>query len=79
LLFELWRDAIEATPGSRFLHIGSDETYELGLGTSCGCAAHAAQHGKDSLMRLFIDRCVDWVEAQEIGRASCRERVSMFV
>lgn len=64
LLFQLWGEAIEATPGSRFLHIGSDETYELGLGTDCGCAEHAARHGKDSLMRLFIDRCVDWVESQ---------------
>jgi hexosaminidase len=64
LLFQLWSEAIEATPGSRFLHIGSDETYELGLGVACGCAAHAAAHGKDDLMRLFIDRCTDWVEAQ---------------
>ncbi len=64
LLFQLWSEAIKATPGSRFLHIGSDETYELGLGRDCGCAEHAARHGKDSLMRLFIDRCVDWVEAQ---------------
>lgn len=64
LLFQLWTEAMEATPGSRFLHIGSDETYELGLGVDCGCAAHAAEHGKDSLMRIFIDRCVDWVESQ---------------
>lgn len=64
LLFTIWKEAMEATPGSRFFHIGSDETYELGLGTACGCAAHAASHGKDSLMRLFIDRCVDWVESQ---------------
>ncbi len=64
LLFQLWSEAIEATPGSRFLHIGSDETYELGQGKDCGCAAHAAKHGKESLMRLFIDRCVDWVESQ---------------
>lgn len=64
LLFDLWTEAMEATPGSRFLHIGSDETYELGLGTDCGCAEHAAKHGKDSLMRLFIDRCVDWVESR---------------
>lgn len=64
LLFEIWTEAMEATPGSRFFHIGSDETYELGLGTACGCVDHARQHGKDSLMRLFIDRCTDWVEAQ---------------
>ncbi len=64
LLFELWKDAMDATPGSSFFHIGSDETYELGLGVACGCAAHAAEHGKDSLMRLFIDRCTQWVESQ---------------
>ncbi len=64
LLFALWKDSMEATPGSRFFHIGSDETYELGLGVECGCAAHAAEHGKESLMRLFIDRCTKWVEEQ---------------
>ena len=64
LLFELWKDAMDATPGSRFFHIGSDETYELGLGVECGCAAHAAEHSNDSLMRLFIDRCTKWVEEQ---------------
>ena len=30
LLFDLWEDAIEATPGSEYIHIGSDETFELG-------------------------------------------------
>ncbi len=64
LLFDLWTEAIEATPGSRFLHIGSDETYELGLGQDCGCAAHAEAHGKGSLMRIFVDRCAAWVEEQ---------------
>jgi len=64
LLFELWRDAMEATPGSSFLHIGSDETYELGLGEECGCSAKAGEIGKDGLMALFIKRCVEFVESQ---------------
>lgn len=35
LLFDLWEDAIKATPGSAYIHIGSDETYELGLCAQC--------------------------------------------
>ena len=58
LLFDLWDEAIAATPGSEFLHIGSDETYELGLGEACGCKAQAEANGKSSLMQLFIRRCV---------------------
>ena len=27
--FDLWDDAMEATPGSEFCHIGTDETSEL--------------------------------------------------
>jgi len=56
LLFDLWDEAMEATPGVGFLHIGSDETYELGLGEACGCRQRAATAGKDSLMRLFLER-----------------------
>jgi len=39
ILFDLWNEAIEATPGSEYLHIGSDETFELGRGVECGCKA----------------------------------------
>lgn len=62
LLFDLWDEAIEATPGAEFLHIGSDETYELGLGETCGCSRKAAEIGRDGLMQLFIHRCVAHVE-----------------
>lgn len=58
LLFDLWDEAIEATPGSEFLHIGGDETYELGEGVACGCKAKADEIGKDGLMQLYIRRCV---------------------
>jgi hypothetical protein len=56
LLFDLWDDAIEATPGSRYLHVGCDETYELGQGVACGCKALADEHGRDYLMDLFLAR-----------------------
>ncbi|MBT6145128.1 MAG: family 20 glycosylhydrolase, partial [Gemmatimonadetes bacterium] len=64
LLFDLWDEAMEATPGSDFCHIGSDETYELGLGEVCGCRAKAAEVGRDGLMKIFLDRCVAHVESR---------------
>jgi hexosaminidase len=56
LLNDLWQDAIEATPGSEYIHIGSDETYELGKGVECGCADWVQKNGKHSLMTEFINR-----------------------
>ena len=56
LLNDLWQDAIKATPGSEYIHIGSDETYELGLGVECGCEARVKEIGKHGLMTEFINR-----------------------
>ena len=61
LLFDLWDEAMAATPGVRFLHIGTDETYELGQGEACGCKALAEEHGKDFLMQKFIHRANEHV------------------
>ena len=70
LLFDLWDEAMEATPGSEFLHIGSDETYELGQGEVCGCKRKAEEIGKDGLMQLFVHRAVAHVESRG-RRAMC--------
>ena len=64
LLFDLFDEAIQATPGSQYLHIGTDETFELGLGVACGCKARAQEVGRYGLMLDFIDRCADHVQAQ---------------
>ncbi len=54
LLFDLWDEAIEATPGSKYIHIGSDETYELG---QCDkCRAKAKEIGNSGLYHLFADK-----------------------
>ncbi len=53
LLNDLWQDAIEATPGSGYIHIGSDETYELGQGVDCGCAAGMKETGHPRLLHAF--------------------------
>jgi len=64
LLLDLWDEAMEATPGSRYLHIGSDETYELGLGEACGCRQKADEIGRDGLMQIFLKRCAAHVESR---------------
>lgn len=64
LLFDLWADAIKATPGSSYIHIGSDESYELGEGIACGCRERARQVGRYGLMVDFVDRCSRHLMAQ---------------
>jgi hexosaminidase len=64
LLFDLWEEAIKATPGSRYIHIGSDETYELGMCDDC--KAKAAEIGKSGVYTLFINRAAKHLKA--LGR-----------
>ncbi|MBI5008866.1 MAG: family 20 glycosylhydrolase, partial [Bacteroidia bacterium] len=62
LLFDLWKDAIEATPGSEFLHIGSDETYELGLCKQC--SAKSEETGLSGLYLTFINRAAGYIKTK---------------
>ena len=64
LLFDLWDEAIAATPGSEFMHLGTDETYELGLGEECGCRAKADEIGRYGLMQIFLERCHEHISKQ---------------
>jgi hexosaminidase len=64
LLDDLWRDAMQATPGSEYIHIGSDETYELGA--CADCRKKVGELGKSGLYHLFLDRSAKFV--QESGR-----------
>ena len=62
LLFDLWDDAIRATPGSGYIHIGSDETYELG---SCEqCKEKAKEIGKSGLYQMFVNKAAEHLQAQ---------------
>ncbi len=65
LLEDLWKDAMEATPGSNFIHIGSDETYELGACTAC--KEKEAEIGKSGLYHYFIDKSADRIESAGRG------------
>ncbi|WP_025764508.1 beta-N-acetylhexosaminidase [Dyadobacter tibetensis] len=60
LLEDLWKDAMEATPGSEFIHIGSDETYELGA--CAACKKKEAEIGKSGLYHYFIDKSAQRIE-----------------
>ncbi|MCD4710433.1 MAG: beta-N-acetylhexosaminidase [Bacteroidales bacterium] len=71
LLFDLWEDAIEATPGSEYIHIGSDETYELGVCEQC--RTKSEEIGKSGLYHLFTGRAGKHLHAK--GRkVMCWER-----
>lgn len=62
LLFDLWKDAIEATPGSAYIHIGSDETYEL---AACeNCQAKAKEIGKSGLYLLFVNKDAEYLKSK---------------
>ncbi|HUU29170.1 MAG TPA: beta-N-acetylhexosaminidase [archaeon] len=58
LLFDLYGEAIEATPGSEYIHIGTDEAWawDRELGAECGCRAKAEEVGFNGLKQLFIHR-----------------------
>jgi hypothetical protein len=57
LLFAMYDELIEATPGCRFFHIGTDEPYFLGDGVDCGCRKRREEIGQGGMMAEFIARC----------------------
>ena len=62
LLFDLWKDAMDATKGSGYIHIGSDETYELGLCDQC--KIKSGEIGKKGLYHLFSDKAAKYILSQ---------------
>jgi hexosaminidase len=64
LMSDLIKEAIEATPGSGYVHIGCDETYVLGEGISCGCKEKAEKDGKFALMEIYVNRVAGMVKEQ---------------
>ena len=62
LLFDLWKDAVDATPGSEYIHIGSDETYEL---AACEkCKARSEEIGRSGLYLTFINRAAGYLKTK---------------
>jgi hypothetical protein len=62
LLFDLWKDAVEATPGSAYFHIGSDETYEL---AACDqCKTKSLEIGKSGIYLTFINKAAEFLKTK---------------
>lgn len=64
VLFDLYRDAIAATPGSKYLHIGGDEIGNIGLCPRC--KPMADKEGMLSLSLYWLKRVCEF--ARENGR-----------
>lgn len=64
LLFEMYDELIEATPGCRYIHVGTDEPYFLGEGVSCGCRARRDAIGAGGMMAEYIARCTKHLAAK---------------
>jgi len=63
LLFNLWDEALKATPGSSYIHIGSDETYELGACPQC--LEKAKTIGRSGLYQLFVNKAADYLRSKK--------------
>ncbi len=62
VLFDLYREAIKATPGSKFFHIGGDEIGNIGL---CPRCKHVAdEKGVFELNLYWINRVCEFLEKQ---------------
>jgi len=62
LIFDLFEEAMEATPGGRFFHVGTDESWFYGTGTDCPCAEKVQQVGKSGLFVEFVRKAADFLE-----------------
>ncbi len=62
LLFDLYREAIEATPGSKYFHIGGDEIGNIGLCERCKPTAD--KKGKFELNLYWMNRVCEFLVDQ---------------
>jgi hexosaminidase len=60
VLFDLYRDAIDATPGSKYLHIGGDEIGNIGLCPRC--KPMADKEGMMALNLYWLKRVCEFAE-----------------
>jgi len=59
VLFDMYKDAMDATPGSKYLHIGGDEIGDIGLCPRCKPVAD--EEGVMSLNLYWLNRVCDYI------------------
>ncbi|QGY46152.1 family 20 glycosylhydrolase [Maribellus comscasis] len=59
VLFDMYLDAIEATPGAKYFHIGGDEVGNIGICPQCG--PKAQKEGLLSLNLYWLNRVCDFL------------------
>jgi Glycosyl hydrolase family 20, domain 2/Glycosyl hydrolase family 20, catalytic domain len=62
LFKEMALEMMELHPTSRYIHIGGDETYQLGQCPKC--RQYIEEHGKSELIVKYFNQVIDWVCAQ---------------
>jgi hexosaminidase len=60
VLFDLYRDAIDATPGSKYLHIGGDEVWNIGLCPRCKPTCD--KQGRTALNLYWLKRVCEFAK-----------------
>ena len=62
LMFDMFDDMLEATPGCKYFHVGTDESWFYGTGTDCACAEKVKKVGKSGLFVEFILKASKYLE-----------------
>jgi len=65
---ELLSELIAATPGCRYVHLGTDEPYFLGEGADCPCREKLKTMGKGGIFAEFITKMATWAMEEKKRR-----------
>lgn len=65
LIFDMYDEILEATPGGKYFHVATDEAYFLGDGKACGCAEKAKDGGRSRLFVEFMKKTSEYLEARD--------------
>ncbi|MDD4889867.1 MAG: beta-N-acetylhexosaminidase [Phycisphaerae bacterium] len=61
---DLLTELIDATPGCRYVHLGTDEPYFLGQGDDCPCKAKVKKMGQGGIFAELINTMNSFVKAK---------------